>query len=85
VSTALVDRSSRPYRCPHRTRPGIEAQIAELRGELKLGPARIGYRLGVARPPCTGSLSAWVSIGWRGWTAQPAGSSVAMSVSVLEN
>jgi hypothetical protein len=26
----------------------LEAQIAELRRELKFGPARIGYRLGVA-------------------------------------
>ena len=44
----LVDRSSRPHRCPHRTAAAVEAQIAELRAELKLGPARIGYRLGVA-------------------------------------
>ena len=44
----LVDRSSRPHHCPHRTAPNLEAQIAELRAELKLGPARIGYRLGVA-------------------------------------
>ena len=44
----LVDRSSRAYHCPHRTSPDIEAQIAELRTTLKLGPARIGYRLGVA-------------------------------------
>jgi transposase InsO family protein len=43
----LVDRSSRPRHCPHRTSPTIEAQIAELRQVLKLGPARIGYRLGV--------------------------------------
>lgn len=44
----LVDRSSRAHRCPHQTSPEIEAQIAELRQTLKLGPARIGYRLGVA-------------------------------------
>jgi transposase InsO family protein len=43
----LVDRSSRPRHCPHRTSAALEAQIAELRHELKLGPARIGYRLGV--------------------------------------
>jgi hypothetical protein len=43
----LVDRSSRPRNCPHRTAPEVEAQIAELRSELKLGPLRIGYRLGV--------------------------------------
>jgi transposase len=44
----LVDRSSRPRRCPHRTDPVVEEQIDELRRTLKLGPARIGYRLGVA-------------------------------------
>ena len=43
----LVDRSSRPKSCPHRTAPEVEAQIEELRRTLKLGPVRIGYRLGV--------------------------------------
>ena len=47
----LVDRSSRPQSCPHQTSPFIESQIEELRRTLKLGPARIGYRLGV--PPST--------------------------------
>ncbi len=44
----LVDRSSRAHCCPHQTSPEVEAQIRELRTTLKLGPARIGYRLGVA-------------------------------------
>lgn len=44
----LVDRSSRARHCPHQTSAQVEAQIAELRCTLKLGPARIGYRLGVA-------------------------------------
>jgi transposase InsO family protein len=44
---ALTDRSSRPRSCPHQTPPEVEAQIAELRQLLKLGPARIGGRLGV--------------------------------------
>lgn len=43
----LVDRSSRPHRSPTRTPPEVEAAIAELRQELKLGPVRIGWRLGV--------------------------------------
>jgi transposase len=43
----LVDRPSRPHSCPHRTSAVIETQIEELRRTLKLGPARIGYRLGV--------------------------------------
>ena len=44
---ALVDRSSRPHSCPHQTPPEIEAQIAELRTATKLGPARLGARLGL--------------------------------------
>jgi transposase InsO family protein len=44
----LVDRSSRPHTCPHRTPPRVERQIIRLRTEFKLGPARLGYRLGVA-------------------------------------
>lgn len=43
----LVDRSSRPCHSPARTSLELEAQIAELRRELKLGPVRIGWRLGV--------------------------------------
>src|SRR5674476_816662 len=43
----LVDRSSRPHSCPHQTPPTVVAQIEELRRTLKLGPVRIGYRLGV--------------------------------------
>ena len=43
----LVDRSSRPWACPHQTAPAVEAAIAELRRELKLGPVRIGACLGV--------------------------------------
>jgi transposase-like protein len=43
----LVDRSSRPRSCPHRTPPEVESAIAELRQTLKLGPVRIGARLGV--------------------------------------
>jgi transposase-like protein len=46
-AVGLVDRSSRPKSCPHRTSPEIESQIEELRRTLKLGPVRIGYRLGV--------------------------------------
>lgn len=43
----LVDRSSRPWSCPHQTPPHIAAEIEQLRCELKLGPARIASRLGV--------------------------------------
>lgn len=44
----LVDRPSRALSCPHRTPTEVESAIAELRRTLKLGPVRIGARLGVA-------------------------------------
>lgn len=43
----LVDRSSRPHSCPHRTPTELEARVIELRTSEKLGPARIGMRLGM--------------------------------------
>jgi hypothetical protein len=43
----LVDRSSRPHHSPTRTSADVEGQIDELRRELKLGPVRIGWKLGV--------------------------------------
>jgi transposase InsO family protein len=49
--SGLIDRPSRAHRCPHRTAAAIEDAILELRRELKLGPVRIGDRLGV--PPST--------------------------------
>jgi transposase InsO family protein len=45
--SGLVDRSSRPRSCPHQTPREREDQIEELRRTLKLGPVRIGARLGV--------------------------------------
>ncbi len=45
----LVDRSSRPGSCPHRTPPELELRVLELRRERKLGPARIGMILGMPR------------------------------------
>lgn len=43
----LGDRSSRPRSCPHQTPPELEAEIARLRAEARLGPARISLRLGI--------------------------------------
>jgi transposase InsO family protein len=43
----LVDRSSRPLRCPHRTPQRVEVRIERLRRSRKLGPARIGPLVGV--------------------------------------
>jgi transposase InsO family protein len=68
----LVDRSSRPHRCPHRTGPALEAQIAELRAELKLGPARIGYRLGVA-PSTVHRVLVRLGLNRLAWIDRPTG------------
>jgi transposase InsO family protein len=68
----LVDRSSRPHHCPHRTAPGVEAQIAELRAELKLGPARIGYRLGVA-PSTVHRVLVRLGLNRLSWMDRPSG------------
>lgn len=71
-ATGLVDRSSRPKSCPHQTLPVIEAQIEELRRTLKLGPARIGYRLGV--PPSTvHRVLARLGINRLSWMDRPTG------------
>jgi hypothetical protein len=43
----LVDRSSRPHRCPHRTSTQLERRVVSLRQRRKLGPARIGPIVGL--------------------------------------
>lgn len=43
----LWDRSSRPQRCPTRTPRVLERRVEALRRSRKLGPARIGWRLGM--------------------------------------
>jgi transposase InsO family protein len=68
----LVDRSSRPRHCPHRSTPTLEAQIAELRRELKLGPARIGYRLGVA-PSTVHRVLVRLGLNRLSWMDRPSG------------
>ena len=43
----MVDRSSRPRSCPHRTPEELKRQIVRLRWRLRLGPVQIGGRLGM--------------------------------------
>lgn len=43
----MLDRSSRPRRCPHLTPAPVRRQILELRWRQRLGPVQIGGRLGV--------------------------------------
>jgi transposase InsO family protein len=68
----LVDRSSRPRYCPHQTSPVIEAQIEELRRTLKLGPARIGHRLGVA-PSTVHRVLTRLGLNRLSWIDRPTG------------
>lgn len=44
----MVDRSSRPHSCPHRTPEQVKRRIVALRWRQRLGPVQIGGRLGVA-------------------------------------
>ena len=44
----MVDRSSRPRRCPHRTPEPVVREIVRLRWRHRLGPVQIGGQLGIA-------------------------------------
>lgn len=44
----FMDRSSRPHSCPHQTPSEVEEAIVAERENHKAGPARIGFRLGIA-------------------------------------
>ena len=46
-AAAMVDRSSRPHRCPRRTPTRTERRIIKVRVLRRWGPARIGYLLGL--------------------------------------
>ncbi|GAA2383611.1 hypothetical protein GSI01S_20_00140 [Gordonia sihwensis NBRC 108236] len=43
----MVDRSSRPHTCPHRTPRRRERRVIGLRVSRRWGPARIAYHLGM--------------------------------------
>jgi transposase InsO family protein len=44
----MVDRSSRPHSCPHKTSEYLQRRIVALRWRRRLGPVQIGGQLGVA-------------------------------------
>jgi transposase InsO family protein len=44
----MVDRSSRPRSCPHRTSEAVKRRIIALRWRRRLGPVQIGGQLGLA-------------------------------------
>jgi transposase InsO family protein len=68
----LVDRSSRPKSCPHQTPVPVEVQIAELRRELKLGPVRLGARIGVA-PSTVHRVLVRLGLNRLAWIDRPTG------------
>jgi transposase InsO family protein len=49
----LLDRSSRPRRCPRRTAPDPEARVLDAREVLRAGPAEISAETGVAERTVT--------------------------------
>src|SRR5687768_7483638 len=46
-AAGMVDRSSRPNRCPHQLTRRTERRILGLRVSRRWGPARIAYHLGL--------------------------------------
>src|SRR5690349_6648083 len=46
-AAGMVDRSSRPHRCPHQLSRRIEHRVLGLRVARRWGPARIAYHLGL--------------------------------------
>jgi len=46
-AAGLVDRSSRPWSCPHQTPARVERRIVALRQSRRLGPARLAGIVGV--------------------------------------
>ena len=47
-AAGMVDRSSRPRSCPHRTSEAVKRRIIALRWRQRLGPVQIGGQLGIA-------------------------------------
>jgi transposase InsO family protein len=50
--TGMHDRSSRPHRTPSRTPRPVERRVLHLRRAKRLGPVRIGWRLGLPASTC---------------------------------
>jgi transposase len=46
-AAGMVDRSSRPHRCPTQTKPRLVKKVVHLRTSRGWGPARIGPKLGI--------------------------------------
>ena len=51
-AAGMHDRSSRPHHSPHRTPRPVERRVLHLRRSKRLGPVRIGWRLGLPASTC---------------------------------
>jgi len=51
-AAGMSDRSSRPQHSPNRTPRRVERRVLHLRRTKRLGPVRIGWRLGLAASTC---------------------------------
>ncbi|BCJ42979.1 IS481 family transposase [Actinoplanes ianthinogenes] len=49
---AMSDRSSRPHTSPNRTSTSVEQHVLRLRHRERIGPAQIGWRLGMPASTC---------------------------------
>ena len=70
--SGLQDRSCRPRRSPRRTPRALERRIERLRRRQKLGPVRIGYRLGLAASTVYRVLCR-LGLQWLSWLDRPTG------------
>ena len=59
-NAGLLDRSSRPRRCPTKTPAKVERRVVELRRKHQLGPARLAPRAGL---PASTLHAVWVRHG----------------------
>ena len=68
----LEDRSSCPHGCPHRTPAPLEAEVARLRREEKIGPVRIAARLGMV-PSTVHRVLSRLGLNRLAWMDRPTG------------
>jgi transposase InsO family protein len=71
----LRDRTSRPLRSPRRLTDALERRVELLRRQLKLGPARIGWQLGLARSTVYRALCR-LGLNRLAWLDRPSGRTI---------
>jgi transposase InsO family protein len=71
-AAGMVDRPSRPHRCPRRTPTRVERRIIKVRVTRRWGPARIGYLLGL-HPSTVHRVLARYGLARLAWLDRPTG------------